>query len=163
MDTPGTPARQNAVLAAFRTTASVSRACKAAEVSRRQHYTWLEEDPHYAAQFETAKEEAAQQLEDEAVRRAYQGFLEPLVFQGNLTYPALRDEAGAIRRDKEGIPLLSDKPVCIRRHSDSLLMFLLKGWRPKKYRDRIEHEVTGTLDIVGRLREGRKRVAKVRG
>ena len=156
---PGTLARQKAVLSAFRTTASVTRACKAAETSRRQHYTWLAEDPDYAALFELAKEEAAQQLEDEAVRRSYQGTLKPVVFQGQFTYPPLMTKAGAVRKRK-GKTLYSKEPLCIREFSDTMLMFLLKGWRPRKYRDRIEHEVTGTVNIVERLTAGRKRAAK---
>jgi hypothetical protein len=34
-------------------------------------------------------------------------------------------------------------------YSDNLLMFLLKGLRPAKYRDR--HEVTGGIGLWGRL------------
>jgi hypothetical protein len=136
-------AKQQAVLAAFRTLASVSGACAAAKVARRQHYTWLEEDPEYAAAFERAKDEAAQQLEDEAVRRAYKGFLEPVVFQGQFTYPALVDpETNDWKLDEEGHRIQSTEPLCIRRHSDSLLMFLLKAWRPVKYRENWKGELT---------------------
>lgn len=144
MDAPGTPARQAAVLAAFRTTASVSRACAAAKVARRQHYTWIVEDPDYAAKFEVARDEAAQQLEDEAVRRAHKGYLEPVVFQGNFTYPPKLDEGGLPVYDSEGRAVADrDKPLCIRRHSDALLMFLLKAWRPVKYRESWKGELSG--------------------
>jgi hypothetical protein len=155
------PARQNAVLAAFRTLANVSRACAAAKVSRRQHYTWLQEDPAYAAAFDRAKPEAAQRLVDEAVERGFHGYDQPLVFQGNFTYPPLRDKRGAILRDKKGEALLSDRPLCIRRKSDSVLMFLLRAWLPKIYRERVDHEVSGSLNIVHRLQAGRDRLAKL--
>lgn len=137
-------ARQRAVLAAFRTTASVSRACKAAGTSRRQHYVWLETDAEYLAAFERAKDEAAQQLEDEAVRRAYKGFDEPVVFQGEFTYPYLVDKkTGDWKRDEEGARIQSAKPLCIRKHSDALLQFLLKAWRPTKYRENWKGEISG--------------------
>jgi hypothetical protein len=55
------------------------------------------------------KEEAIGGLEDEAVRRAYEGWLKPVFYQGR--------QCGAVRR-----------------YSDKLLMFLLKGWRPERYR-----------------------------
>lgn len=136
-------ARQRAVLAAFRTTASVTRACKAAEVSRRQHYVWLAEDAEYRQAFEEAKPEAAQMLEDEAVRRAYRGYDEPITFQGSFTYPQKRDQEGRLLRDEQGAPILESKPLCIRKHSDSLLMFLLRAWRPDKYRENFKGELSG--------------------
>ena len=101
--------RQAAFLAAFRTTACVRKAAQAAQIGRRRHYHWLKEDPDYRLAFERVKEEAIGDLEDEAVRRACEGWLKPVFYQG--------------------------RPCgTIRRYSDKLLIFLLKGWRPERYR-----------------------------
>lgn len=78
--------KQAAFLAAFVATASVTKAAKAAKVDRALHYRWLDEDAEYPAKFKTASEQAAQLLEDEALRRAHEGIEEPLVYQGQFTY-----------------------------------------------------------------------------
>ena len=54
--------------------------------------------------------------EDEAVRRAHDGVDEPVFYQGKAC----------------GV---------VRKYSDTLLIFLLKGRRPEKYRDRPSHAV----------------------
>lgn len=95
----------------FREFASISRAAKAAKVERNEHYRWLKSDPKYAAAFDEAQDVAAQALEDEAIRRGKDGVDEP-VYQGG------------------------QKVGTIRRYSDTLLIFLLKGMRPAKYRDK---------------------------
>jgi hypothetical protein len=101
--------RQAAFLAAFRITACLSKAAQAARIGRRRHYHWLEQDPDYRLAFEQAKLEVVGELEDEAVRRACEGWLKPVFYQGR--------QCGTVRR-----------------YSDKLLMFLLKGWRPERYR-----------------------------
>lgn len=108
--------KTGAFLAAFRATASVTKAAAAAKIERCLHYRWLKEDRQYAAEFERAKDEAAQTLEDEAVRRAVEGTQRPVFYRGKAC----------------GV---------IREYSDTLLQFLLKGFRPEKYRERatIEH------------------------
>ena len=125
-------------LAAFRRTASVRRAAAAVKIDRTMHYRWLAEDPTYAAAFEKAREEAAQVLEDEAVRRAYEGIRKPVFYQGEVV-------------------------DYVFEYDTALLMFLLRGWRPDRYRERTE--LTGPdggpieVDIVDRLKAARKRLA----
>jgi hypothetical protein len=63
---------QAAFLAAYRMLGNVSRAADAAECDRSSHYRWMK-DPEYAAQFETAREEAIDRLEGEAINRAMHG------------------------------------------------------------------------------------------
>ena len=110
--------RKPAFLLAYLSTASVTKAAKAAKIDRILHYRWLREDPEYAVDFAAAQNEAAQILEDEAVRRAHQGTRKPIYYQG----------------EKCGVVL---------EYSDSLLMFLLKAFRPDKYRERSSLEVAG--------------------
>lgn len=124
--------KHDAFLAAFKLTASITKAAAAAKCERGLHYRWLADDAEYAAKFEAAKEEAAQSLEDEAVRRAYEGVLEPLVYQGEFTY----------ERDAKGRRKVK-KPLGIRKYSDALLIFLLKGLRPEKYRESFKAEISG--------------------
>ena len=110
--------KQKAFLAAFRETASITKAADASKAHRRSHYKWLADDPDYAAAFERAKIEAGQTLEDEAIRRAHEGVLTPVFYKGKPT--------GAVRE-----------------YSDQLLMFLLRGFIPEKYKDRVTAEVGG--------------------
>jgi hypothetical protein len=52
------------------------------------HYDWLAEpNGKYAAAFAAAKVQAVQSLLDSAVHRAMVGIYDPLVYQGNFTYP----------------------------------------------------------------------------
>lgn len=106
-------AKARAFLAAYRMTASITRAAAAAKIDRTIHYRWLEKSESYRKDFEAAAEEAAQVLEDEAVRRATEGTLEPVFYQGI--------KCGAVRR-----------------YSDGLMQFLLRGFRPQKYSSKAE-------------------------
>jgi hypothetical protein len=130
--------KQKAFLAAYVITASITRSAKAAKLDRSLHYLWLA-DAEYAGAFENTKDQAAQLLEDEAVRRAHQGVEEPLTWQGQFTYKrrAVKDAEGNTTLENYG------KPLSINRKSDALLQFLLKGFRPDKYRDRVSAEVSG--------------------
>ncbi len=75
--------------------------------------------------WEKAVELGTAALEDEAVRRAAEGWLDPVFYQGK--------ECGRVRR-----------------YSDGLLMFLLKARRPEAFKDRtaVEHQGELTLERV---------------
>lgn len=139
--------KQAAFLAAFIATASVTKAAKAARIDRALHYRWLDEDPDYPAKFKTAAEQAADVLESEAVRRAHEGVDEPLVYQGRFTYKQrpLKNSDGDPVLGVDGKPRMEDygKPLAVRKYSDGLLQFLLKGFRPDKYRERVSAELAG--------------------
>ncbi len=124
--------RRAAFLSAYSQVGNVSAAARIAGCSRTQHYVWLHEDPEYETAFRVAHEEAVDLLEAEARRRAFEGVEEPVVYQGALSYlPLTRN--GQVVLDKARQPVLSDTPLTIRRYSDTLLIFLLKGARPVKY------------------------------
>lgn len=114
--------KKRAFLAAYARLGNVTQAATAAGIDRSTHYAWLrEEGPEgdaYRAAFAQAEEEAADWLEAEARRRAVEGVEEP-VYQGG------------------------KKVGTVRRYSDTLLIFLLKGARPDKYADRHKAELTG--------------------
>ncbi len=110
--------KKRAYLAAFAKTGTHLRAAKASRVHRRSHYRWMEEDPAYRAAFEEAKADAADSLESEAIRRARDGWYEPVYQNGR----------------KVGV---------VKKFSDTLLIFTLKGLLPEKYKDRHEHTGAG--------------------
>lgn len=107
---PLTP-NQRAFIAAYMQCAQITRSAQAADVSLQAHYSWLKESDNYAEAFNLARPIAIARLEEEAIRRAYEGVDEPVFYKG--------DECGVIRR-----------------YSDSLMQTLLKGHMPEKYRER---------------------------
>lgn len=168
--------RADIFLACYRKTGSITKAAAAAKIDRAIHYRRLGKDPVYAAAFAEAEKEAkaflTQQAEDRIVEaedalftRAVEGWDEPVTYQGGFTYEPVRDEEGKVVMAPDPDtgdpkPVMSDKPVCIRKFSDSNLQFFLRGARPEKYRERHQVEHTGTVTIVERLQAGRKRAAQ---
>ena len=135
-------AKQKAFLAAYASCGNISKAATLAKVHRSQHYLWLE-DAEYAADFASAHEQACDVLEMEARRRAIEGVNEPVVYQGRLTYEPLLDKHGRVKKDPETEGILYSKtPLTVRKYSDVLLIFLLKGARPDKYRDNFKGSIT---------------------
>jgi len=127
-------ANQLAFLAAYSATCNVSRAAKSSKIDRCTHYAWLKENEQYREAFADAKEQAADTLEDEAVRRAHEGV--------------------------ERAATVAGKRELVREYSDTLLIFLLKGMRPEKYRERSEVKMPGLeakLADILRAREARTR------
>lgn len=124
------PARlKKLFLADLAKTGNITQSAESVGISRRLHYTWLEEDDDegtYRAAYDRAIQAAADVLEAEAWRRGVDGVEEPVGWY--------RGEPGGK----------------IRRYSDTLLIFLLKGIRPEKFRERFDHNVRtpdGPLDI----------------
>lgn len=116
--------KKKAFLAAFRENGNVRLACLAADVGRSTHYRWLDSDMAYREAFDLAKEDAADILEAEAKRRAVDGVEEPVGFY--------RGQPGGV----------------VRKYSDTLLIFLLKGLRPEVYRERMEvRGFLGKIDL----------------
>lgn len=126
-----TAQKRKLFLAAYVECGAITSAAKATSVCETLHYKWLA-DPAYAAAFAEAEKQAINRLEAELFRRVYEGTEEPVVYQGELCY----------RKDKNG--KLTDKPLTIRRKSDTLLIFALKGKKPEVYRDNFKGEITHT-------------------
>lgn len=112
-----TPEKEIAFLAALAATCNVTRACEAVGIARTTAYEWRE-DEDFAERWEKAKRIGAEALEDECVRRAMEGTDEPVFHLGA--------ECGTIRK-----------------YSDTLAIFLLKGAMPDKYRENSRMELTG--------------------
>lgn len=116
--------KKDEFLNAYADLGTVTHAAEHVGIDRQSHYHWMARDPDYPARFAAACEQAVEKLEREVIRRAAEGILEP-VFQGG-------KEVGTIRK-----------------YSDTLLIFALKGLRPEKYRDRYDVKQTVvTVDAV---------------
>lgn len=150
-------------LDALKRTGIVSRACEAAGVGYGTVSNLRKTDADFAAAFDDAMEQAVDTAEAEAWRRAVQGYEEPVVYQGQLTPVWERDELGHVIEDtvirvvtnekgereerafqvprqaldEQGRP----KFLTVRKHSDALLQFILKGHRKRFATDRTE--ITG--------------------
>lgn len=154
----------DAFLAALSVRGVLSRAAEDADVDRVTVWRRRESDPEFAKACQDAIELAADTLESEARRRALEGELEPVLYQGQPTYVPEYDEAGypivdtvqeerpgfdakgdpctqlvAVKRhrrklDANGQPIL----LTVRKRSDALLTLLLKGRRKAVFADRTE-------------------------
>lgn len=104
-----------------------------AKIHRSLHYYWLKVDQDYAEAFVQARAMGAQSLEEEAIRRARDGVTRKIFY---------KDEH------------IADEQV----YSDVLLIFLLKGAMPEKYRERFEHTggAGGPLEIKVVYEEAKK-------
>ena len=129
-------AKARAFLAAYRLSASITKAAAAAGITRHVHYNWLETSEAYRAAFLKAQIEAGDILEDEAIDRVMVGVYEPIVYQGAFTYPQIWNEVHERWEDDRTAP-----PLGIYRKSEGLLHTLLKGFKPEKYGQKVE--VTG--------------------
>jgi len=109
--------------------ANASEAARYTCISKVRWYQERHRNPEFAAQWEEAVKEGMETLEDEARRRAFQGVEEPVFFQGE---------------------------TCghIKRYSDTLLIFLLKGAKPEKYRERMDFHADKPLLIIKDLTGG---------
>lgn len=116
--TPHTRDWKPEFLAALRDCGIVRLACEAAKMPRRTVYNHRTEDSAFATAWDEALEEACDLLEAEARRRGKDGVDKPVYHEG-------------VKIDT------------IKQYSDTLLIFLLKGARPQKYRDNHRHEVVG--------------------
>ena len=128
--TKRTKAREKRFLDALSRGVSVGGAAKEAGFSYGFAYKWRQADPEFAARWQEAYEEGTDRLEDEALRRAVEGFDTPVYYGGK--------EVGQIRR-----------------YSDRLLMFQLRGRRPEKYGPRLvsDHENAG-IGPIGTAHDG---------
>ena len=127
-------AKKKAFLSAYKECATVTHAALAAKISRRNHYRWLETDQNYRLAFEEARTEACEAMISEARRRAVEGVEEPVYYQGKVV-------------------------GTVQTYSDNLLMFLIKGAMPEKYRER--YEITGGSKPVQFLGYDASKLAKL--
>lgn len=136
MRTIRTPEKRSAFLSALAECGNVADAARLAQVARNALYLWKKDDPDFAAEWEAALAAGGDSLEEEAIRRARDGWEEPVFYQGQ-------------------------QVSTVRRYSDTLMIFLLKGLMPQKYGERHQVELSGSVDFAGRLAAARERAKKV--
>lgn len=144
------------VIEAMATGATVTEAAKSAGVVRQTIYAHLQKEPEFQAAYDDAVEQGTDVLEAEATRRAVHGVEEPVIYQGQPTYLYERNADGTIKtrtvnytdehnnttQKTEPIMLLDEqgnpRVLTVRKPSDTLAIFLLKGRRPQKFRDNVD-------------------------
>lgn len=117
-----TAQRAEDFLTALRKGHPVAVAAAAADMGLRSAYDWRDADPEFKARWEDAYEHGSMMIEEEARRRAVDGVLEPVFYQG--THVA-----------------------DVRKYSDALILPILRA-RLEKYRDRQELNHTGAAFVV---------------
>lgn len=162
-----TPASEELVLEALRKGCSVAKAAEYAGINRTTAFRWRRESKAAAklrdegkaypkdinvdfdAEWEDAVQAGYDRMEDEAWRRAVDGYAEPVIHQGQMCY-AVNPETGEMLKGPDGQPI----PLAVRKYSDNLLIMMLKGVRRDKYGDSksasmklSQDEETGTKTI----------------
>lgn len=112
-------------LKAFSRTGIVTDAAKAAKIDRDSVYNLARRSPDFRQAMEDAREQAADMLEKEAYRRAKTGLVRKK-FTG---------------KGEAVIDPGTNEQYVEREYSDTLLIFLLKGMRPEKFRDNYQADV----------------------
>jgi len=119
---------------------NVRAACEAAKIERSTAYRQREDDSEFAAAWDIALENAADLLEEEARRRAHEGVRRLKFDRGKMITIPVADTEGRPMLGVDGNPIMV--PYVEHEYSDALMMFLLKGIRPEKFRDRTETKHT---------------------
>lgn len=117
-----TPEKKRAFLAVVAETCNVTKAAAAIGVSRWTVYDWRKTDNEFALAWIEAEKIGVEGMKDEIKRRAFDGVIEPVFYQGS---------------------------ACgeIRKYSDTLAMFLVKAHDPA-YRDSSKVELSGQLALT---------------
>lgn len=129
--TNSTTKKRTKFLEVLRQTGNISKACEVISLSRRTAYNWRAQDAEFAELWDDAIEAGYDLLEQEARRRAYRGLVKK-------------------KFGKDGDPVIdpaTGQQYYEREYSDTLLIFLLKGGRPEKYRENIKQEQSGEIRI----------------
>lgn len=139
------PVWHGAFIAALRETGVVRTACEAVGISRTSAYNVRNADAEFAAKWDEAIQDAADLLEVEALRRARHGVKKPVIYKGQLCGMWVDEGGNVVAEQTPGSTLV---PLSVTEYSDTLLIFLLKGIRPEKYRENLQPAGT---DAMGEL------------
>lgn len=123
-DNEATPIKRAKFLSVLSECGNVTRAAEESGLNRQFLYRYKSQDEAFSAAWEEAADIGAKRLEDEARRRAVEGWQEPVWYQGEQT-------------------------GTVTKYSDTLLICLLKAHHPEKYADRSKSDVNvaGTIDV----------------
>ena len=118
--------KMKAFLQEYAVTCSVVIAADQSGVGRSTHYWWLKHAPKYAATFERTRQMLGDYIEDSAIDRAVEGWLEPIYYQGS--------QCGTVRR-----------------YDGGLMQLLLRGFKPEKYGHRAEISGPAGTPMQGKI------------
>jgi len=123
------PKKQTAFLETLAATGNVRKAAQAAHLAVSTVYKYRLRDASLAEAWDEALQVAMDTvLEPEAIRRAVEGVEQDVYYQGR----------------KVGVE---------RQYSDVLLIFLLKGWKADRYRERREIIHAGSLALLRKMEQ----------
>ena len=112
-----TPQQWGKFLSMLAQTANLLKSAEYAGISTSIVYKRRKSDPEFKEQYDEAWQAGYEILEGECARRAFEGYDQPVFQQGM--------QVGVIRQ-----------------YSDALAMFLMKGNKPMKFKDRASSEVS---------------------
>jgi len=122
-----TPKKKAQFLEVLAQTGNVRQAAKAVGFSANRFYVHRRQDPAFAQEWEEAMQQTMDiVLEPEAIRRAVEGVEKAVYYRG----------------EQVGVE---------REYSDTLLIFLLKGWKAKRYKERREVFHRGAVALLRQL------------
>lgn len=124
-----------AFLAALEETGVISRAAKAADVSRKTVWLRRQTNPEFLTAFNDALQAGALLLEAEAVRRAAEGVVR-MKFNPKTGQPYIDPRTG--------------QPYMEHEYSDTLMVYLLKRHFPEQYREP-KGDVNNTVAVHNHL------------
>lgn len=127
-DNKPTPEKRKDFLAFLSEYGNVTRAAEDADIGRVALYSYRERNKTFAAAWDKAAKIGAARLEDEARRRAVEGWDEPVFHRGCAV--------GAVRK-----------------YSDTLLICLLKAHYPDRYAERKKLDGNLTMTLADALDE----------
>lgn len=130
-----------AFLAALRQYPVIGHACEVAGVNYSTVRNARRNDPEFDEAVNEALTAGIDRAETEAIRRAVDGWHEPVVYQGQVSYlteeytdPETNEVKYRYLRDEAGKRI----PLTVNKRSDAMLNLVLKGRRKEVYSDRTE-------------------------
>jgi hypothetical protein len=117
-----TAEKKEQFLAAIRQGCTVSVASRALNIDPRSFYRHKVDEPDFAEDWNAAYKEGTELLEEEARRRAAEGWDEPVFYQGEIV-------------------------GYVRKYDSTLLMFTLKARDRDRYSDKSETKISGGLTL----------------
>lgn len=120
---------------------NILRACEVAKIGRSTFYDRRDADDDFAAKVREAKTIATDRLEDEARRRGEDGVSKPVLYKGKPIFLWFDKDNNVLPSKKGSVG--PRRALMEHEYSDTLLIFLLNGLRPNKYRSRQRIEHTG--------------------
>ena len=114
----------------------ISEICLQLDIGIGSIRRWRTEDKEFSEAYTDAESSVTDTIEKQAVRRARDGILSPVISKGQVVL---------IKNEETGIT----EPLMQRQYSDALTMFLLKGRRREIYGDKKEIDAKVGIDVIG--------------